>query len=57
MIRPEGGGWAVSDFLDLQPERGGHQPGGRQVSLRFSVQGGDGAFEIDDVYIDPRFRV
>lgn len=57
MIRTSDEEWVVSDFLDLQPERGGSDPGGRQVSLRFSVQGGDGAFEIDDVYVDPRFRV
>ncbi len=25
-IRPDGGGWIVSDFLDLEPERGGHSP-------------------------------
>ena len=59
VIRPQDGEWVVSDFLDLEPERGGSAPGGRQVSLRFSVQGGgdDGEFEIDDVYVDPRFRV
>lgn len=57
VIRLGDDAWVLSDFLDLEPERGGSAPGGRQVSLRFSVIGDDGAFEIDDVYVDPRFRI
>lgn len=57
VIRPDDGEWALSDHIELAPERGGELPGARQVALRFTVRGGDGAFEIDDVYIDPRFRV
>lgn len=56
VIRPGNGEWFVTDFIDLEPERGGSDPGGRQVSLRFTVPGDDGGFEIDDVYVDPRFR-
>lgn len=56
VIRVEDGEWTVSDFIDLEPERGGDEPGGRQVSLRFIALGGGGAFEIDDLYVDPRFR-
>ncbi|MFN8151826.1 MAG: hypothetical protein U0R24_11980 [Solirubrobacterales bacterium] len=55
VLRPETDGWVVSDFLDLEPERGGTGPGGRQVSLRFTAING-GGFEVDDVYVDPRFR-
>lgn len=54
-IRPRGNGWMISDFLDLEPGRGGEGPGARDVSIRFSVSGGEG-FEIDDVYVDPRMR-
>lgn len=57
VIKPSGGDWILSDFLELRPERGGSEPGARQVALRFIVKGNEGAFEIDDVYIDPRFRV
>jgi hypothetical protein len=56
VIKPDSGAWTLSDFLDLQPERGGSTPGARQVSLRFSVTG-EGGFEIDDVYVDPRMRI
>jgi hypothetical protein len=56
VIKPGTGEWVLSDFLDLEPERGGSGPGARQVSLRFSVVG-EGGYEIDDVYVDPRFRV
>ena len=55
-IKADSGSWTVSDFLDLAPERGGSEPGGRQVSLRFVVVGDGGGFEIDDVYVDPRRR-
>lgn len=54
-IRLRGSGWRISDFLDLEPGRGGEGPGAREVSLRFTVVG-DGGFEIDDVYVDPRMR-
>lgn len=54
-IRPRGSGWMISDFLDLEPGRGGEGPGAREVSLRFTAAG-DGGFEIDDVYVDPRMR-
>lgn len=54
-IRPRGNGWMISDFLDLEPGRGGEGPGAREVSIRFSASGGEG-FEIDDVYVDPRMR-
>lgn len=57
VIRATSGGWFVSDFLDLEPERGGPDPGARQVSLRFTVIGDDGSFLIDDIYVDPRFRI
>lgn len=57
VIRPAVNGWAVSDFIDLDPERGGSDPGARQVSIRFTVVGDDGSFQIDDVYVDPRFRI
>ena len=55
VLKPNADEWVLSDFLDLEPERGASGPGGRQVSLRFTAVGG-GGFEIDDVYVDPRFR-
>ncbi len=54
-IRPRGNDWMISDFLDLEPGRGGEGPGAREVSLRFTAVGG-GSFEVDDVYVDPRMR-
>lgn len=61
-IRLRDDGWVLSDHLELAPDRGGSEPGARQVALRFTFKGADvesgsGAFEIDDVYVDPRFRV
>lgn len=54
-IRIRDNDWRISDFLDLEPGRGGEGPGAREVSLRFTA-GGDGGLEIDDVYVDPRMR-
>lgn len=56
VIRADDDAWFVTDFIELKPERGGEEPGGRLVSLRFTALGGERGFEIDDVYVDPRFR-
>jgi len=56
VIRPGESGWRISDFLDLEPERGGPDPGAREVSLRFTAING-GGFQIDEVYVDPRSRI
>ena len=44
--------WAVSDEIDLKPDLGGSQAGGRLVALRFTAL--SGTWRIDDVYVDPR---
>ena len=44
--------WYVSDEIDLRPDLGGSEWGGRLVALRFTAD--DGAWQIDDVYVDPR---
>lgn len=51
-------GWAITDPLDLLPERGGDAPGWRPMAIRFIAKDGQpgSGFEIDDVYIDPRAR-
>lgn len=59
-IRSSDEGWSLSDHLELNPEQGGVLPGARQVSLRFTFRGAHegepGAFEIDDLYVDPKAR-
>lgn len=53
-----GDGWGLTDHLALQPERGGTEPGGRRMALRFTVTGeaAPGGYQIDDVFVDPRCR-
>ena len=44
--------WYVSDEIDLKPDLGGSQSGGRLAALRFTAL--KGTWRIDDVYVDPR---
>lgn len=46
--------WHVSNEIDLKPDLGGQQWGGRLAALRFTVL--SGTWRIDDVYVDPRSR-
>lgn len=55
-VRPRGNDWMITDFLDLEPGRGGEGPGAREVSIRFTASDRSEGFEIDDVYVDPRMR-
>ena len=49
-------GWTLSPHLDLDPDRGGDGPGWRPMAIRLIAKNGDGDFQIDDVYVDPRAR-
>lgn len=53
-------GWGLTDHLALEPERGGVDPGGRRMAMRFTVSGDSAApatgYQLDDVYVDPRCR-
>ncbi len=44
--------WNVSDEIDLKPDLGGSQWGGRLAALRITAL--SGTWRIDDVYVDPR---
>jgi hypothetical protein len=52
--------WALTEDVMLSPERGGTVFGGRGAVMRFTVIGNSadraGAWRIDDIYIDPRYR-
>ena len=56
--RKVGGGWRLSDDIDLKPDLGGKAAGPRLVALRFTAieaRAGD-RWEIDDIYVDPLRR-
>jgi hypothetical protein len=51
-LLPQVARWNVSDEIDLKPDLGGDQWGGRLAALRITVL--SGTWRIDDVYVDPR---
>lgn len=54
------GVWALTEDVELSPERGGTVFGGRGAVMRFTVIGNSpdkaGAWKIDDIYVDPRYH-
>jgi hypothetical protein len=50
--------WSLTDRIDLQPRFGLKKGGWRLVALRFSVEKGETAsdVQIDDILVDPRGR-
>jgi hypothetical protein len=49
-------GWRVTKDVDLHPDRGGKKAGWRLVALRFTADGDQGSWLIDNIYVDPRMR-
>jgi len=48
------GAWLLSDDVDMKPDRGGSEWGGRLAMIRFTAL--RGTWRIDDVFVDPRRR-
>jgi hypothetical protein len=49
-------GWKVTDDVNLHPDRGGKDAGWRLVALRFTADGDQSSWLVDDVYVDPKRR-
>lgn len=47
-------GWHASDDIELDPERGGKLAGARELAIRLTAT--SGAWQIDDLYVDPSKR-
>jgi hypothetical protein len=49
-------GWAATEDIKIDPERGGKEAGWRRVAFRFVADEHKGDFRIDNLYVDPRMR-
>jgi hypothetical protein len=49
-------GWAATEDIKIDPERGGKEAGWRRVAFRFVAHKDKGDFRIDNLYVDPRMR-
>jgi hypothetical protein len=48
--------WRLTEDIEIEPERGGVDPGWRRVAFRLVAPRDEGDIRIDDFYIDPRMR-
>jgi hypothetical protein len=48
--------WRLTEDIEIEPERGGVDPGWRRVAFRLVAPAFEGDIRIDDLYVDPRMR-
>jgi hypothetical protein len=48
--------WRLTEDIEIEPERGGVDPGWRRVAFRLVAPAYEGDIRIDDLYVDPRMR-
>jgi hypothetical protein len=48
--------WRLTEDIEIEPERGGVEPGWRRIAFRLVPEQYEGDIRIDDLYVDPRMR-
>lgn len=54
-LEADGNAWGLTKDLKLNPSRGGKAAGGRRVAFRLTSDD-DADWQVDNLYVDPRFR-
>jgi hypothetical protein len=48
--------WRLTEDIEIEPERGGVDPGWRRIAFRIIADQYEGDIRIDDLDVDPRMR-